>query len=275
MRFINLFQLKSFISFYLTSKTVNSIHSPFVFDLLMNTLEDERQYYGLVEMAVIREYLLHDERLVEIDDHGAGSKVNASRKRKISQITSTAVSSESQAHFLFRLVNYLKPTTILELGTSIGLSSLYMHKARKQAQIHTVEGSPALYGIAKTLHANSGADIHIHSGTFQQVLPKLLADIGEIDLVYIDGNHTYEATIWHHELLKPYLSDDAVMIYDDIYWSKGMNEAWSKIKADGEFSICLDLFDFGIIIKNKDQTTRQNERIIKRSRKPLNLGLFG
>ncbi len=275
MRFINLFQVKSFLAYYRSAKTVHSIHSPFVYELLMHTLEDSRQYYSLVELEALRSTLLENDSSVQVEDHGAGSKTTAQSQRKISQIASTAVSNKEKAAFLFKLVNHLKPKHILELGSSLGLSSLYLHYARRQAKIQTIEGSEAIGTIAKNIHRQLSATIELHIGTFQEVLPEILSADDPIDLVYIDGHHSYEATLWHHEVLKPYLSDRAVLIYDDIYWSEGMARAWEEINTDPAFSICLDLYQFGILIKNREQKQRLSETIIKKKWKPFSLGFFG
>ena len=275
MCFINLFQCKSFLQFYRSAKTVHSIHSPYVYQLLMHTLEDQRQYYSLADLDFIRSQLVSNDSIVEVEDHGAGSKMAKTSQRKISEIASSAVSNTEKASFLFRLVNHLKPQHILELGSSLGLSSLYMHCARRQAKIQTIEGSQSLGNIAKNIHRQVGANISVYIGTFRRILPEILTANMEIDLVYVDGHHTYEATLWHHEILVRYLSNSAILVYDDIYWSEGMQRAWQQISKDPTFSICLDLFHMGILIKNKDQKERLSEKIIKKKWKPYSLGFFG
>ncbi|NJY64179.1 class I SAM-dependent methyltransferase [Salinimicrobium sp. CDJ15-81-2] len=73
------------------------------------------------------------------------------------------------------------------------------------------------------------------------------------DLLYIDGNHQKEATLTYFEKLLPTIHNNSVMIFDDIHWSKGMEEAWEEIKAHPEVRVTIDTFQWGLVFFRREQ----------------------
>ena len=73
------------------------------------------------------------------------------------------------------------------------------------------------------------------------------------NLIYFDGNHSKKATLEYFELLLPTLTNDAVWIFDDIHWSKDMEEAWEIIKNHSKVKVTIDTFQWGIVFFRKEQ----------------------
>ncbi|MGI0107896.1 O-methyltransferase [Salinimicrobium sp. WS361] len=73
------------------------------------------------------------------------------------------------------------------------------------------------------------------------------------DLIYVDGNHQKEATLSYFEKLLPTVHNDSVMIFDDIHWSKGMEEAWEEIKAHPKVKVSIDTFQWGLVFFRREQ----------------------
>jgi predicted O-methyltransferase YrrM len=143
-------------------------------------------------------------------------------------------------------VNYYQPKCIIELGTSVGISSICMALANKKAVVHTIEGNKQVMEIAME-YAQS---INIHSinfyhGMFDEVLPKLLLTVQTPEFVFIDGNHTYEATLKYYKYFKKYVQK-GILVFDDIYWSAEMKKAWMAIMEDAV--ITIDLYKLGIVV---------------------------
>lgn len=264
-----------YISYYLGSKTLNSIHSPSIYELINDTIEDRRAYYSFRELEGLRRHLLRRDEIVDVEDLGAGSKVSKSRQRKISEIAKSALSPPHKAQFLFRLCKHLQPDNILELGTSLGLSSLYMHKACSKAKLITIEGSPAIANIAQQYFEAEKADIELLNLPFDQALETSTVKQSSYDLIYIDGNHTEVATKHYVDILYEQLNDKGVIILDDIYWSRGMMNAWYLLSTDERFAFSVDLFDYGLLIKDLNHKQRESFKIIKRKTKPFSLGIWG
>lgn len=260
---INVHMAGRFVRYQLQALTRYELHSPFLFALEEEVLHDSRHYYAFDEIEFRRDQLLADSRVLTIQDFGAGSHTQRSPQRKVSDIARTSLITPHFGRIMFRLVNFLQPRTILEMGTSLGISSLYMAKAAPDAQLITLEGSTAIAEIARDQHeALQQQNIRIITGEFNNTLPEALTALGSIDLAFIDGNHRLEPTIAYFEALKPYLHDGSVIVFDDIHWSPGMDAAWDAIRKDPRVTCSIDLFYKGIVAFKHE--FRQPQHIVLR-----------
>lgn len=251
---MNTFLIKKTIHYIVTSghKFGHRIHSPFVFDLIQNVFraKNSKDTFALIEKR--RKELLHNTKELTIEDFGAGSKKNTSNVRKISYIARTSLSQGKYARLLFNLVSHYQPKTILELGTSLGISTAYIAKGNPNAKFISLEGSTTIAEVAqKTLQSCEITNVNIHIGNFNDTLASVLQELQTIDFAFIDGNHTKEATLRYFEQILPYCNEKTILIFDDISWSEGMNEAWKNIYTDKRISISIDICKQGIVFFRK------------------------
>lgn len=224
------------------------LHSPFLFDFTEQVLNDERHYYAFDEIEYRRDLLLSNNEVLRIDDFGAGSHISKTPERKVSEIARHSLISPKFGRLLFRMGQYLQPATILEMGTSLGISGSYLAKGAPHARMITLEGSTAIATIAQQQFDALGAsNINLIPGEFSTTLPGALAQLGSIDLAFIDGNHQLEPTLAYFEAIKPYLHDGSIIIFDDIHWSNGMETAWNRVRKDPRVTVSIDLYYKGII----------------------------
>jgi predicted O-methyltransferase YrrM len=243
-----------YVKYFLFSHTKHDVHSPFVFDLITWVIEDKTPYYIYRPIESLRSKLLISDKKISITDLGAGSLVNKARTRKISEIAKNSVKSAKYGQLLFRLVRHFKPDTILELGTSLGITTLYLASPRKTSTVVTLEGCPATASLAQTnIDALNIKNIQLITGDFKDTLPKALAILKKPDLVFFDGNHQKEATLLYFHQCLASIENDTVFIFDDIYWSTGMHEAWEEIKSHSLVTVTIDLFFIGIVFFRKEQ----------------------
>lgn len=234
-----------------------------MFELLENTLQDKRQYYIFDKIESLRQILAQDNTVLEVEDLGAGSHTTKQNQRSISNITSSAVSPAYQCQFLYKLAQFMNAEKMIELGTSLGLSSLYLSSYSKKVQLISLEGSKAILEQAKINFAKlKQHNIKTILGHFDQSLPIALENFEKVDLIYIDGNHAKAPTLKYFEYCLPKIHNKSVIIFDDIYWSKKMTEAWEEIKAHPKVKLSLDLFYFGIVFFNKDIKQKQSFKIL-------------
>lgn len=256
------FQLtKKFISYYLNAKSGkgHGIHSPFVFDFVKNVLNDKRNYQCYKVIEPLRKQLLNDNTIVEVEDFGAGSAVIPFKERKVSAIAASSLKTKKFAQLLFRVVNYYKPITIVELGTSFGITTSYLSCANPNSKVSTLEGSKAIGEIAisgfKKLNLEN---IHFIQGNFERLFPELLSKIASVDLLFVDGNHRRDPTLaYFHEGLKK-ANSSSIFIFDDIHWSGEMEDAWEKIKAHPSVTLTIDLFFVGLVFFSPDFKVKQD-----------------
>ena len=93
-------------------------------------------------------------------------------------------------------------------------------------------------------------------GRFKDVLAGILSNEQLFDLVFIDGHHDKKATKEYFEQLYPFLSDNSILIFDDINWSEGMKQAWQEIHNDERIHCSFDLNKWGICIVDKSVKRR-------------------
>jgi hypothetical protein len=76
----------------------------------------------------------------------------------------------------------------------------------------------------------------------------LSRDGRKFDCAYIDGQHEREATLHYAKRVCGLLRDGGCLIFDDIRWSRGMNDAWREISHDPHYSVTVDLGKKGACI---------------------------
>ncbi len=264
-----------YLKYFASAKTRYQIHSPFVFDLINEVYEDDRNYYAFDKAEILREALMRNDTEIEVTDFGAGSHNNKSPKRKISNIATNALSPPAQCAFLFRLINRYRPKTMIEIGTSLGIATLYQAFGNKNAALITLEGCPKIAGIAQRQFKKAKAqNIEVIVGNFDQTLETALKKVGTLDYIFIDGNHRKAPTIQYYEQALQYAHDDTIFVFDDIHWSEEMEAAWQEVTNRNEVTIALDFFFFGLVFLKKANAKKINEVIVKSVLKPWKMGFF-
>ncbi len=257
-------QVLSYLKYRLQSKTRHRVHSPFVYDLVSEILPDSYPYYAWDKIEKIRQRLLEDERMLEVTDYGAGSRIFKSNKRKVGKIASVAVQPPEAGQLLFRLVHKLKPRSIIELGTSLGITSLYLAAPSKNTLVYTLEGCPQTLAIAREVFAEyKASNIRTSEGNFQATLPLVLHNLEQIDFVYFDGHHQEEATLNYFHACIGKAHNETVFVFDDIHWSPGMEQAWKQIKAHKKVRQTIDVWQFGLVFFRAEQAVEHFRLRIK------------
>ena len=154
---------------------------------------------------------------------------------------------------MFRLCGFIGATDIVELGTSLGINTLYLAKSNLEARVTTFEGCNESLKIARDIFERSGQlNIDIVHGNIDLTLGDLLKRMDKVDLVYFDANHRFEPTLRYYRQFRPLVHADTVFVVDDIYWSKAMEKAWKELVQQPEVTLSVDIFDAGLLFFNKD-----------------------
>jgi predicted O-methyltransferase YrrM len=249
-----LFQLLAYLRFWLRSGNAHGLHSPFVFGLYTSAVRHTGRYGAYAAVEARRKQLLNSPVSISVTDFGAGSHTGAGRQRRVADIARTAAKPPHLAQLLFRLVNYFRPATILELGTSLGLTTAYLAVADSRHHITTFEGCPNVAGIAReTFSALNISSVRIVEGNIDDTLAPTLAALPPVDFVFFDGNHRYEPTLRYFELCLARRTDESVFVFDDIHWSEEMERAWEAIKTHPDVTVTVDLFYIGLVFFRKNQ----------------------
>ena len=250
-----------YLRYYLTASNGkgHGMHSPFVFEFITKVLNDKTAYPGYENVEVLRDRLLKEETILTVEDFGAGSSVSKTNQRSIASIAKHAAKSKKFGQLLFRIVKYYRPATILELGTSLGITTSYLSLADPKARIITMEGSQEIAAVAKqnfkTLELKN---IELVEGNFDETLSSVVRSLSTVDFAFIDGNHRKEPTQRYFQQLLAKTNNDSILVIDDIHWSIEMEEAWEWIKQHEAVRGTIDLFFIGIVLFRKEFKERQD-----------------
>ena len=241
----------------LTVRSIYRVHSPFVYKFYTKVLPHRMSDAGK-RIEQLRLELCRDQTIISFEDLGAGSR----KDKQLADVTTHSISTlarrasrnRRQGELLHRICAHYQPQRCLELGTHLGISALYQHSAIPDSNFVSLEGIPALAERARSHLAGFGLQTRIITGPFDETLNQglKLAEF-QPDYVFIDGNHTYEATVTYFYQLLPVVPDGGIMIFDDIYWSRGMAKAWEEVCAHPEVSVSIDLFYLGICFIRRPQ----------------------
>lgn len=252
---------KKYIHYFFTADNGkgHGVHSPFVFDFIIHVLNDKTQYPAYAQVETLRTQLLGNNTLLTVEDFGAGSALGNTRQRSIASIARNAAKSKKLAQLLFRIVHYYKPASVLELGTSLGVSAAYLSLANPAGKVVTGEGSVAVAEQARAnFHQLGLRNVTLVPGNFDETLPAMLQQLPQVGLAFLDGNHRLEPTLRYFEQLLPQLTDQSIVILDDIHWSEGMEQAWEQVKAHPSVTMTIDLFFVGLVLFRKDFKVKQH-----------------
>lgn len=240
----------------------HGIHSPFVFDFITNVLNDTTHYPAYDQVENLRKRLLHDQSVLTVEDFGAGSMHDRSNHRAIASIARNAAKPAKYGQLLYRMIKKYEPGTILELGTSLGITTSYLALASEGQTIVTLEGAGE---VAKAALQNFKAlglkNISLKEGNFDDMLPAHTGSLPQLDFCFVDGNHRKEPTLRYFEMLLPKLGSQAILVFDDIHWSREMEDAWEMIKTHERVRCTIDLFFIGIVFFRDEFREKQHFRI--------------
>ena len=249
------FTMLAYLRYLSKSGSRHSVHSPFVYSIVNEVFKNNKAHASFADIAKLRSKLLRSNQLIETTDFGKGKNLKdfVLRYEDVASVARKSAVSEKYGRLLFRLVEYFNPQTIVELGTSLGISTLYLALAAPKAKVFTIEGCTTKAEKASSnFDAMGVSNIVQHIGRFDLVLPDLVKQAGKLDFAFIDGNHTCEATLANFNSLLEIAHNDTVLVFDDIHWSPGMEKAWDAIVSDERVTVSIDLFRMGIVFLKRE-----------------------
>lgn len=227
----------------------HGMHSPFVYQLIREVLNDRTAYPEYEVVESLRKQLLRDESVLQIRELGAGSATGAGTERTVASIARNAAKPRRLAQLLFRIARFYQSKQVLELGTSLGISTAYLSLAGNQrgTNVTTMEGSPEVAARARENFRQLGLSPQQVEGNFDDTLPAWIAAGHRPDLVFIDGNHRQEPSERYFRQLLPLVHNDTILVFDDIHWSPEMEQAWETIRSHTAVRCSVDLFFVGLV----------------------------
>lgn len=242
-------QVYKYLVHLLTARNTNGfgVHSPYVYEFIQSVLKEKHPFYAFEKIEAIRKQMLADNSKIFVTDYGTGTD----RERAVSEIAQHALKEPAMAQILFRIVHHHQYKNILELGTSLGISSMYMASASVGCQVITLEGCPAISALAQQNFDRLGLKhIKLINCNIDEQLSSILSTLNKLDFVFIDANHRYEPLMRYFETCLNHADEKAIFVIDDIYWSAEMEKAWKEIKEHNMVKATIDIYHMGIVFLN-------------------------
>lgn len=237
------------------SVTAHGLHSPYMYQLMTEVIEKSTGRQEVILPERLREKLLASKEKIQVTDLGGGSHFTRSDWRQLRLLARYSGRRPGPGKLLYRLVKHFNPDVVLELGTSLGIGSLYLKAALPSARVVTIEGCPNIARLARRNISESGAsDVEVIEGAFDAVLTIDFIKRLNPRMILFDGNHRKAPTIDFFNRLADVATSETVFIFDDIHWSEEMEEAWESIKADKRVRVTIDLFIFGVVLFRKEMS---------------------
>ncbi len=253
-------RIKTLLQFLWNSKNQHAVHSPFIYRFITKCLYAKMPNNNLRQLKLAREPILKSEEFIQMTDRGEGSQRFETSKRKVKDVAKNAGMRLHQSQLMNKIINYFNIKNSLELGTSVGLGSLSMSVNKPQNVVDTVEVCPNTFKYARNHFLNLNLNnIKINNTDFQSFINKIPKN-KTYDLIYLDGHHQKDATLHYFSKLKKHIHHNSIIILDDIYWSKGMQEAWQSICKEEDVKVSIDLYFWGIIFF-KPELSKQHFKI--------------
>jgi len=222
------------------------IHSPFVYDFYTSVIKPQAHHSSLIEN--LRKEAWASDQLLDVTDHGSGTRKNLSDRRPLRKIMKQTAVRKRFGFILRNVVSFARPAMIIELGTGLGISTMYMAEAAGEARIISLEACPEIAGKAAGYFSRSGfQQIEVITGRFTDTLPGIMNNIDHPLMVFIDGDHKESSVLDNISVILQVVKEDSVIVLDDIHLSEGMNRAWEKIIEMPGVSLSIDLFRMGIL----------------------------
>ncbi|MGD0755216.1 MAG: class I SAM-dependent methyltransferase [Bacteroidales bacterium] len=226
----------------------HGIHSPFVYDLVSKVFMNNIDPAIVFAVEQVRKKMISDKRIILVKDLGSRSGSLKMNLRKVSEIARYSPVPRKYGELLSKMAAEFGKPLIIELGTSLGISTMYMAASSADATVYTIEGCPEIAEIARQNFIEAELNnIRILEGSFDEVLQDFSIKDSKPGLVFIDGHHRKKPVIKYFNRMAELSDSKTVIIIDDINYSKEMAEAWDEIKLHRKVSVSIDIFRMGIL----------------------------
>jgi len=221
--------------FYLRHRKGHGIHSPYLFEFVNQVLFNARK--NRVPEPILKEH--------------------RNLRSESSFVRRSSVSGKYGA-LLYRISRWFRPEMILELGTGMGISTMYLSSGSPETPLHSIERDMERAREAAQLICRCcPGPVSIHWGEMEEKMEDILPLVPGRFLAFVDGNHHYDPTVDYVRKLLDKAGEEAVIVMDDIYWSAGMQGAWKEIISWPEVRVSVDLFHMGILLVRGDMHKRK------------------
>jgi predicted O-methyltransferase YrrM len=216
-----------------------------VYNLITKVIRERCPYYHFSEIERLRKQLLSKKETIALLRKGR------TQLCPLAGIVGDEAIRPKQGALLFRLTNYFRPQHILQIGTSVGLATLYLTSYAQGLKCVTLEKTPAYASIARQVYEKGArTPIDLRLGDYRTLLPGILEEMKRLDFVFFNVPHD-DNNHWLFDTCMAYAWEETVFVFKGIKTSREMRRLWKTVCAHPGVTVTIDLFSMGIVFFNK------------------------
>jgi len=251
--------LQRYLQYYWSALTKYKIHSPFVFDFVNTIFEDGRYYHFMGVIENYRRNLM-----------GSGDTITTSEGAKtVNHLVKTKAINHRIGALLFKTVHEYKPDTILELGTNLGIATLYQATVNSTAKVLTLEEDLGIATKTKEYFKRLGTrNIELTSGKIDQQLSKVLQKLETVEHLFFNDFWGETTTLAYFEQCLPYVVPNTVFVFRAPHSNEVSLSCWRKLQQHPSVKLSLDVYDLGYLFFRSEQKEVAHYALIESWKKP-------
>lgn len=224
------------------------VHSPFVYNLITKVIEERCPYYCFDDIELIRKQLLFCNKRVTYPDWRQNRKI---RSRMVGQVVEREAIKPKHGALLFRLANYFKSKHILQLGTSVGISTLYLTSYASGLTCIALESVPEFASVARMAFEKAACrSVDLRVGAYQKLLPEVLADMPSLDLVHFAASIDPQEKAGLFAACLQRVNDDTLFVFEGIRANRRARAFWHSVCQHDDVTVSVDLYSTGLLFFN-------------------------
>jgi predicted O-methyltransferase YrrM len=167
----------------------------------------------------------------------------------LQRVTGESFTWNQDHSFLYALVRLTKPRLILETGVFDGLfSACFLQGLQVNAEVDGIDGrlvsidlpayKPITASTSRMVRTNlpEGCEPgwvipeylrprwRVHLGDSREFLPRIISEVGNIDIFFHDSLHTYEHMMFEYRTVWSQLKPGALLLSHDVHWNRAFRD---------------------------------------------------
>jgi predicted O-methyltransferase YrrM len=202
-----------------------------VYGLITKVIGERCPYYRFSDIELLRKRLLCRKEIVGVVGHES--------------------IRPKQGALLFRLTNHFHSKSILQIGVSMGLSTLYLTSYKQGVKCVAMEKRPEYAAVARWVYEKAArTPIDLRIGDYHTILPGILEEMKIVDFIFFNTSRdTSNASLFN--TCVEHAQSNTVFVFEGIKSNCSMRKLWEMVCAHPEVTVTLDLYSMGIVFFNK------------------------
>lgn len=227
----------SYLAYYRRAHTIYDVHSPFVYGLVAEVLEDDRRYYAL------------DRLRQSYRDQRALGQARQSPPVGVMQ-------------WLFKLLECLQPVHRVQVGIGDGMAAMYQAAADTRLPLHCL-----------SVDSSTRLEVWRHWPELS-IVPHHSPDdmpADRIDYLYLHRALDSTDQLQQYERLREHLHEWSCVVVDAPYRDPTV---WASFQQQPGVTISVDWYHIGLLFYRTDQRSALHTTLIEWWKKPWRAGFF-